>query len=152
MADVHSSEQRRANMRAIRPKDTAPEIQIRKLLFARGLRFRLHVRALPGRPDIVLPKHKVVILVHGCFWHGHGCYLFKVPETRREFWVNKIEGNRERDRRTEAQLLAAGWRVLTVWECAVKGSEKRKLDDVINEMERWILNPVHTNRLNIQHR
>jgi DNA mismatch endonuclease (patch repair protein) len=139
MADVHSPEQRSANMRAIRQKDTNPEIQIRRLLFARGFRFRLHVKSLPGSPDIVLPKHRVAVFVHGCFWHGHGCHLFKVPTTRTEFWMAKIQANRDRDDRDEARLLAAGWRILTVWECALKGKQKRPAVDVVEQVAAWIL-------------
>ena len=121
MTDVHSPERRSNNMRAIRSKNTAPEIQIRKLLFTLGFRYRLHVRGMPGKPDLVLAKHRIVVFVHGCFWHGHGCYLFRLPQTRPEFWKTKIEQNRLRDVRDVDALVKAGWRVITVWECAVKG-------------------------------
>ena len=121
MADVHTAETRSANMAAIRAKNTKPELVVRKLLFSRGFRYRLHVKTMPGAPDIVLPKYGVVILVHGCFWHGHDCYLFRWPATRREFWQNKIERNMARDRRDILSLMAGGWRVICVWECAVKG-------------------------------
>jgi DNA mismatch endonuclease (patch repair protein) len=139
MADVHTPERRSANMRAIRHKDTSPELQIRRMLFARGFRFRLHVRTLPGTPDIVLPKHKVVIFVHGCFWHGHGCHLFKTPGTRTDFWMAKIQSNRDRDFRNEAILLDTGWRVLSIWECALKGRHKRSEVDLIEQISAWIL-------------
>jgi DNA mismatch endonuclease (patch repair protein) len=139
MADVHTPERRSANMRAIRHKDTNPEKQIRSLLFARGFRFRLHVKSLPGSPDIVLPKHKVAVFVHGCFWHGHGCHLFKVPATRTEFWMAKIQGNRDRDFGDAAKLQGAGWRVLTIWECALKGKLKRSRIDVAEQAATWIL-------------
>lgn len=139
MVDVHSPEQRSANMRAIRYKDTSPEIRIRKLLFAKGFRYRLHVKSLPGKPDIVLPKYRVVIFVHGCFWHGHKCPLFVIPATRTEFWMTKIQMNRDRDFRAETELLANGWRVLTIWECALKGKLKRSIEDVISEASQWIL-------------
>jgi DNA mismatch endonuclease (patch repair protein) len=139
MADVHSPAVRSANMRAIRHKNTSPELQVRRLLFARGFRFRLHVRSLPGAPDIVLPKHRVAIFVHGCFWHGHGCHLFKIPRTRTDFWLGKIQQNRDRDYRNEAELLAAGWRVLSIWECALKGKQKRSTVDLIDEASEWIL-------------
>jgi DNA mismatch endonuclease (patch repair protein) len=139
MVDVHRPDQRSANMRAIRHKDTVPEIEIRSLLFKKGFRFRLHVKSLPGSPDIVLPKHRVVVFVHGCFWHGHGCHLFKVPATRTEFWMKKIEDNRERDYRDEMKLLASGWRVAVVWECALKGKLKRSTFELVQHLTDWIL-------------
>lgn len=139
MVDVHGPAQRSANMRAIRHKDTRPEVQVRKLLFRRGFRYRLHVKSLPGSPDLVMPKHKVVVFVHGCFWHGHGCHLFKVPATRTEFWMEKIQSNRERDFRDEEALIASGWRVLTIWECALKGKQKRSTEAIVEEAATWIL-------------
>jgi len=152
MTDVHNAERRSANMRAIRQKNTSPEIQIRRLLFAQGLRFRLHVKSLPGSPDIVLAKYKVAVFVHGCFWHGHACHLFKVPATRTEFWMDKIQSNCNRDVRDEAKLLSAGWRVLTVWECALKGKAKRSIDEIVTDMVAWILEPEAAAQLTIQHR
>lgn len=148
MSDVHSAEQRSKNMRAIKQKNTNPEIRIRRLLFAKGFRFRIHVRSLDGSPDIVLPKHRVVIFVHGCFWHGHQCHLFKLPSTRTEFWANKIELNKGRDERDQKELIAKGWRVLTVWECALKGKKKQPDDVVINEITDWIIHQS-TDVLNI---
>lgn len=121
MNDVHTPEVRSNNMRAIRGKNTGPELQVRKLLFARGFRFRLHDKLLPGAPDIVLPRYRTVVLVHGCFWHGHDCYLFKVPQSRADFWMAKISANRERDARNIKALAEQGWRVISVWECALKG-------------------------------
>ena len=118
MVDVLTPEQRRLNMSRIRGKDTKPELMLRHGLHARGLRYRLHRKDLPGRPDMVFPRYRAAILVHGCFWHGHDCPLFKLPATRREFWAAKIEGNQARDARDIAGLAAAGWRVLVVWECA----------------------------------
>ena len=105
----------------------------------RGLRFRLHRKDLPGRPDLVFPKHRAVIFVHGCFWHGHDCPMFKWPQTRREFWREKIRKNKKRDRSAAALLLDGGWRVLTVWECALKGSHRRCLDDVLRSCEEFVL-------------
>jgi DNA mismatch endonuclease (patch repair protein) len=152
MVDVHNAAQRSANMRAIRHKDTNPEMQIRRLLFGQGFRYRLHVKSLPGSPDIVLPKYRVAIFVHGCFWHGHNCHLFKVPATRTEFWMQKIQSNRDRDIRDEAKLLAAGWRILTVWECAIKGKEKRPVNDVVAQATEWILKAdAKQTHLNIRH-
>jgi DNA mismatch endonuclease (patch repair protein) len=105
----------------------APGGALRHGLHARGLRYRLHRKDLPGRPDLVFPRYRAAILVHGCLWHGHDCPLFKWPATRREFWQAKIEGNRARDARDLAGLAAAGWRVLVVWECALKGPARLML-------------------------
>lgn len=121
MTDVHSSQARSRNMAAIRGKNTRPELLVRHSLHAAGYRFRLHDRHLPGRPDIVLKRYRAVILIHGCFFHGHNCTYFRWPATRTEFWRSKIAGNRERDARNVAQLRARRWRVLTVWECALRG-------------------------------
>ena len=108
MVDVLTPEQRRLNMSRIRGKDTKPELMLRRGLHALGLRFRLHRKDLPGRPDMVFPRYRAAVLVHGCFWHGHDCPLFKWPVTRREFWAVKIEGNRARDMRDLAGLAGAG--------------------------------------------
>ncbi len=121
MADVHSKETRSYNMSRIRSKDTKPELLVRKFLHKNGFRFRLHVRDLPGKPDIVLPKYKTVIFIHGCFWHGHeGCRYFVVPKTRTEWWLNKIGVNISNDQKAEEQLTAAGWKVIKIWECELK--------------------------------
>lgn len=146
MTDVHSPESRSKNMRAIRSKNTNPELILRKLLFARGLRFRLHVNALPGKPDIVLPKHRVAILVHGCFWHGHNCYLFKLPAIRREFWQTKISQNQQRDKRDKEALLRDGWRVLCVWECALKGRLKWDVNELGDRLTNWIYSTLEAER------
>lgn len=114
MADVHSHDIRSKNMRAIRNQDTAIEQRIALLLKDRGFSFRVQDKALPGRPDFVLPQHKAIIFVHGCFWHRHHCYLFKMPATRTEFWSGKINSNVERDRRYVQQLQESGWKVLIV--------------------------------------
>ena len=114
-------QQRSALMSRIRGKDTAPEKTVRSLLWRQGFRFRLHAKDIRGRPDIVLPKWRAVVLVHGCFWHGHDdCRLFQLPATRAEFWRQKLAGNRARDHRTITSLLEAKWRVAVVWECALK--------------------------------
>lgn len=110
----------RAVMRANRARDTGPEMAVRRALHAAGLRYRLHVRKLPGRPDVVLASRRAVVEVRGCFWHGHGCQGGRVPKTRSEFWANKIQVNRERDARNEAALRALGWQVVLVWECEVR--------------------------------
>ncbi|WP_236886441.1 very short patch repair endonuclease [Dyella thiooxydans] len=122
-------------MSRIRGKHTRPEMQIRKLLWHAGFRYRLHGPKLPGRPDVVLPRWRAVILVHGCFWHYHeGCVLFRLPATRTEFWLNKLSGNRERDRRSIRELQERGWRVAIVWECALKVDEAR----VEQSLTRWL--------------
>lgn len=131
--DPHSPEQRRLNMSRIRSRDTKPELQLRRALHAVGFRYRLHDKSLPGTPDMVLPGRQAVIFVHGCFWHGHDCPLGVTPATRTEFWENKISRNRERDAAAEAILLASGWRVLTVWECAMRGRNRLGLDVVVFE-------------------
>jgi DNA mismatch endonuclease, patch repair protein len=122
LVDVVSVAKRSEMMAGIRAKNTRPEMLVRKLLHAAGYRYRLHVSDLPGKPDLVLSRHKVVIFVHGCFWHGHeGCALFRLPRSREEFWANKIGENVARDRTQELKLLESGWRIVTLWECALKG-------------------------------
>ena len=125
-------------MSGIRGRNTRPEMQVRKGLHAAGFRYRLHDRTLPGKPDIVLPKYRAVIFVHGCFWHGHGCHLFRLPSTRTGFWKEKITGNAERDRETVRKLMEAGWRVGTVWECALKGRCKLQPDVIEKALINWL--------------
>lgn len=125
-------------MAGIRGTDTKPEMLIRRGLHALGFRFRLHGRKLPGKPDLVLPRYRAVIFVHGCFWHRHDCQLFKWPKTRHEFWREKIEGNRERDSRAEAELKANGWRVLKVWECSLRGPGRLEPKQVIEGAASWL--------------
>lgn len=118
MADVHDKATRSYNMSKIRGKDTKPEVLVRKFLHSKGFRFRIHVKDLPGKPDIVLPKYKTVIFVHGCFWHGHeGCKYFVVPKTRTDWWLDKINGNKIRDIKNEESLTGKGWIVLNIFEC-----------------------------------
>lgn len=138
MADRLTPDQRRLNMRRVRAKDTKPELAVRSLLHARGFRFRLHRRDLPGRPDIVLPRHRAAVFVHGCFWHGHGCSLFRLPATRTDFWSAKIAGNRRRDTAAAAALGARGWRSLWVWECALRGRNRLTADAVSEAMTAFI--------------
>ena len=115
------SEQRSRNMSAIKSKNTKPEITVRKLLHSMGYRFRLHRKDLPGSPDIVLPKYKTVIFVHGCFWHRHqNCKYASNPKTRREFWEKKFKENIERDKKTQEKLKNLGWKTKIVWECELK--------------------------------
>ena len=119
--DVFSPEKRSEVMRAVKSGDTKPEVALRKALFARGLRYRLHVRDLPGAPDLVFPKHRAVIFVHGCFWHGHDCRRGRrTPKTNTDYWRAKIARNMARDAENLARLEALGWRVRVVWECGLK--------------------------------
>lgn len=138
MTDVLTPEQRRLVMRRIKSKDSKPELLMRRGLHQRGLRYRLHAPEIPGKPDMVFPKHQTIILVHGCFWHGHDCSLFKWPKTRAEFWERKIKRNVERDHQTLAALHAQGWRVLVVWECALKGKHRRNLECVLDNAQAFI--------------
>lgn len=126
MADVLTPEQRRLNMSRIRARDTKPEMLIRRGLHARGLRYRLHDRNLPGRPDLVFTKYHTAVFIHGCFWHAHDCTLAKLPATRQDFWKRKLEGNAARDRKAIEALQTAGWRVLVIWECALRGPGRLK--------------------------
>ena len=138
MTDVHTPELRRKNMQAIKAQNTKPELWLRKRLHAAGFRYRLNAIELPGKPDLVLPKYKAVIFVHGCFWHAHECHLFKLPSTRTDFWKTKLYGNKERDQRQVEQLENMGWRVLTVWECAIKGKTRIPENELINSIYSWL--------------
>jgi DNA mismatch endonuclease (patch repair protein) len=140
-------------MQAIRGKNTGPEVLLRKLLFARGFRYRLHVSSLPGKPDIVLPKYRTVIFMHGCFWHGHDCHLFTLPQTRRDFWTTKISANQQRDQRVIFALQSAGWRVISVWECALRGRLKWDADALGDHLTGLITKRVtDVASLDIRHR
>lgn len=122
MTDILSPPQRSAHMARIRPADTRPELVVRRWLHGAGYRFRLHVRHLRGRPDIVLPRYRTVILVHGCFWHRHvGCRLAYQPKSRPAFWEHKFAQNALRDSQQTQALLKDGWRVVIVWECGLRG-------------------------------
>ena len=139
MVDVLSEKQRQYNMSRIRGRNTKPEMVIRRGLHARGFRFRLHVRELPGRPDLVFRRYSAVVLVNGCFWHGHGCDMFRWPRTRESFWREKIEKNRERDVGCLVALRRRGWRVLRVWECALRGPGRLDLDDLVAACATFLL-------------
>lgn len=129
-------------MAGIRSKNTKPEIRVRQLLHAAGFRFRLHKKDLPGKPDIVLPKYRVAIFVHGCFWHGHeNCHLFRIPKSRAGFWETKINGNKTRDKIKQAQLLDMGWRVLLVRECSLKGKTALPPDRLSDRVNSFITAP-----------
>lgn len=124
MADVHEPHVRSYNMSRIRGKDTKPEWVVRRFLHSQGFRFRLHVKDLPGKPDIVLPKHRTVIQVHGCFWHGHeGCKYFKIPGTRPDWWREKIKRTKVLDERSQNELVELGWNVIVIWECELRGEK-----------------------------
>jgi DNA mismatch endonuclease, patch repair protein len=127
MADVHTPEQRSYNMSRVKSKDTKPELTVRKYLHAHGFRYKLHEKTLPGKPDLVLPKYRTVIFVHGCFYHGHeGCRYFVVPKTRTEWWLDKINGNRSRDAVNNAKLVAEGWNIITIYECELKPASREQ--------------------------
>lgn len=138
MPDIVDPATRSRMMSGIRGKNTRPELVIRSLLHKQGFRFRLHVRELPGKPDIVLPKYRAVVLVNGCFWHGHDCALFKWPQTRADWWREKLERNRSNDLRARTALREEGWRVAVVWECSLKGSERLELSQVERLLVDWL--------------
>lgn len=126
MTDIMTPEQRSRCMSAIKGKDTKPEMIVRKYLFSKGLRYRLHVRSLPGHPDIVLPKYRTVVFINGCFWHGHeGCKYYRLPKSNVEFWESKITNNKNRDVLNEIKLKELGWRVIRIWECEIKRIQDR---------------------------
>ena len=145
MTDVHSPEQRRYNMSRIRGKDTKPEMCVRRGLYRLGLRYRVNVRDLPGKPDLAFKLRRVAVFVHGCFWHGHQrCQYFKLPKSRTEFWKTKINSTISRDQLAIQALMSDGWRVLVIWECALKGREltdqsiKRSYDFITNEQLQFL--------------
>ena len=136
MSDIVDRATRSRMMAGIGGKNTRPEIVLRRALHARGLRYRLHDRKLPGTPDIVFRRFGAVCFVHGCFWHRHaGCPFAATPSTRGEFWRTKLDANVERDRRNRRDLLRAGWRVAVVWECALR---KRIEDEIALQLDRWL--------------
>ncbi len=136
MADVHTPRQRSYNMQQIRSKDTKPEMLVRKFLHANGYRYKLHDKSLPGKPDIVLPKYRTVIFVHGCFWHGHkNCKYFVVPKTRTKWWTDKINRNKANDEKVVKSLKKGGWQVITVWECGLKKANfTRTLNKILGKI------------------
>lgn len=132
--DVFDKKKRSQVMAAIRSKNTKPEIAVRRALSAMGIRYRLHVANLPGKPDIVISRLRTVIEVHGCFWHGHRCLKGRMPVANRGYWQPKIEGNRARNRRNVRKLRALGWRVRTVWECRVRSSSANELARLVAKL------------------
>lgn len=125
-------------MAGIRGKNTLPEILVRKEMHRRGYRYRLHASGLPGKPDMVFPRFHAAVFIHGCFWHGHNCTLFRLPATRTEFWKEKIERNRQHDVRVETHLLAAGWRIAIIHECTVKRRKQTDIAAVADQLEEWL--------------
>ncbi|WP_374433370.1 very short patch repair endonuclease [Tabrizicola sp.] len=138
MADIVDKQTRSRMMSAIRGKDTKPELALRRALHSRGFRFRLHSGKVHGRPDLVLPKHRAVIFVHGCFWHRHvGCRYTTTPSTRPDFWQAKFDANVARDSAVRTKLIEDGWRVATVWECALRKPDQ--VSDTTNRLAAWLL-------------
>ena|SRR5579872_167855 len=138
MVDVLTPDQRSYCMSQIRAANTKPERMLRTQLFLRGFRYRLHAKDLPGRPDLVFPKYRAVIFVHGCFWHGHNCRLFKMPATNAEFWMAKIAKNRQNDLRSMVALRREEWRVLTVWECALRSPGSYPPESLAHKAADWL--------------
>lgn len=138
MADVHDKKTRSYNMSRIKGKNTKPEILVRKFLFSKGFRYKLHDKRLPGKPDIVLPKYKTAIFVHGCFWHGHNnCKYFVIPKTRTDWWLQKISQNKITDKKNTKALRQDSWRVLTIFECDLK---KKKIEKTLNKLSTILKN------------
>jgi len=140
LVDVVDVATRSRMMSGIQGKNTSPELLIRKALHARGFRFRIHAKHLPGKPDLLLPKYKAAVFIHGCFWHGHACRYFKVPQTRPEFWLEKIGKNQIRDGLQENALRVMGWRILIVWECAVRSMKREKSPLLVDLIANWLIN------------
>jgi DNA mismatch endonuclease (patch repair protein) len=138
MADIVTAEVRSRMMRGIRHKNSKPELTLRSALHKKGFRYRLHVKALAGKPDLVFPSRNAVLFVHGCFWHGHECHLYRTPTTRQVFWLSKIATNRASDLRAVSTLSEAGWRVGIVWECALRGVTRLPLEAVIIRCAEWL--------------
>ena len=138
MPDIVDEATRSRVMSGIRGKDTKPELLIRRALHARGFRYRLHVSTILGKPDLVLPRYRAAVFVHGCFWHGHECSLFRWPKTREAFWRDKIGGNWTRDAAVRLRLLNDGWRVATIWECALRGPNRLPPAEIIDSLAAWL--------------
>lgn len=138
MPDVVDPATRSRMMAGIRGKNTKPELVVRRALHAAGFRYRLHCAELPGKPDLCFRRRRAVIFVHGCFWHGHDCALFKWPSTRPEFWKTKIERNRSVDQNATHALHRKGWRVAVIWECALKGATQRPINMLVTELAAWL--------------
>ena len=118
-------------MAQVKSRDTSPEMKVRKAIHRAGYRFRLHRSNLPGSPDLVLPRHRMAVFVHGCFWHWHGCRRSRMPQTNRDYWQAKIQRNMDRDVRTQAQLIELGWSVMSIWECSLESG----IDELLNRLD-----------------
>ena len=140
MADIVNRQTRSRMMSGIRNKNTGIEVSARKALFHRGYRYRLNDSKLAGKPDLVLPKYRTVVFINGCFWHGHGCSLFRLPASNTGFWKDKIQKNRDRDRKNIDTLTGQGWRVAIIWECAIRGKGDEALKSMADKFELWIRN------------
>lgn len=138
MTDIVDKNTRSRMMSGIQGKNTKPELTIRNLLHKEGFRYRLYVKVLPGKPDLVLKKYKAVIFINGCFWHRHDCKLFKWPKTRKEFWKEKLNKNAQNDDLNQKKLSELGWRICVVWECSIRGADK-DLVAVKDKIAEWIL-------------
>ncbi len=145
MTDIVSPEKRSRMMSSIRGKNTKPEMTIRKGLYARGFRYRLHSKHLPGKPDLVFTRYKSVIFVHGCFWHHHDCRLFKWPKSNQDFWREKITANTVRDRKYYRLLIDRGWRIMILWECSIKGKKEQQIAKVLDNLSDWLLTENNNN-------
>lgn len=150
MSDNHTPEQRRRNMAAVHSTSTKPELYLRRALWRQGFRYRVNDKRLPGKPDIVLPKYRTVVFVHGCFWHGHKeCKYYTVPETNKEFWIAKVQRNQERDQEVWRKLEAKGWSVIIVWACQLK---KANLNETIDRIAAEIIRNGETYRTVLEER
>jgi len=139
MVDVHDKKTRSFNMSQIKGKDTKPELLVRKFLFPKGFRYRLYVKTLPGKPDIVLPRYKAIVFIHGCFWHGHeNCKYFIIPKTRTEWWLNKIVKTKTRDEIEKYKLQEMGWKIITIWECELESEGNKKLNETVDIIKSFV--------------
>lgn len=136
--DKLTPQKRSENMGKIRSVNTKPEVVVRKFLYSKGFRYRLHSSELPGKPDIVLPKYKAIVQINGCFWHKHECKFMRIPLSNSDYWENKLKRNSDRDARNNGLLVEQGWRVLIVWECAIKYASKESLKKTLEGIENWL--------------
>lgn len=150
MSDIVDPKTRSRMMANIKGKNTKPEMSIRSALHRMGYRFRLHRKDLPGNPDIVLPKHRAVVFVNGCFWHGHFCHLFRWPKTREAFWREKILSNKNRDEKNVQKLLGNGWKVCIVWECSIRKRPDNDVEEALTNLVTWIEGSTPFKEISIQ--